>query len=217
MMRECLFILVVVILVGCAPNQFWHKEGADQSEFYRTRSYCEALASGATPMDYSYQGSTTSYHSGSVRNYSTGASARYTGTTTTYGNSTGQAMYNLGQGLSRKRIFNECMYGHGFYLQKKFDYSDIAYDSKDVELLQASVVQDLEDWENVDTDIRKTTTKYQVSLLSKPTFAGKKIATIPGKESLEVLSETGAWFKVNFSEYQGYVAKNWVDIAEPGK
>lgn len=214
---QCLVVFLwFFLLVGCAP-QTWYKPGADEVEFYRTRSYCDAISRGATPMDYSYQGPTTTYHSGRVGSYSSGGSVRYSGTSTTYGNSFGQSMHNLGQSLSRDRIFKDCMMGHGFSLQQSYNlqeyYDSVNYDPKDVSIIAESVVQDLSEWDESPTEIKYAVLKWNSSLLDRPSFSGKILARIPDTTKLKVLYESNEhWVKVEHDSSHGFIAKKWADL-----
>lgn len=122
-MKKLIIVLATFsLLTGCAKNYTWVKPGATNSEFYKAKSYCQAISTGATPMDYSAPSSSTTYHSGSV--YSSGSSyGSYSGTSTTYYNNTSQTFANLGESISRQNIFNDCMRGEGWLPEEKYGRS----------------------------------------------------------------------------------------------
>lgn len=118
MKTRIVVIATLSLLVGCAKTYTWIKPGATNAEFYKAKSYCQAISTGATPMDYSGPSSSTTYHNGSV--YSSGGSyGSYSGTSTTYYNNTGQAFANLGQSIQRQNMFNDCMRGEGWVPQEE--------------------------------------------------------------------------------------------------
>jgi hypothetical protein len=131
-------LLCSSVLVGCAPSYTWVKTGSTSSNYYQASSYCQALSTGATPMDYSNSGTTTTYHSGTVYG-SGGSSGTYSGTSTTYNNSTGQAFANLGQSIKRQQIFNDCMRGQGFTPQSELRAS--------VERKYSRIPDEISEWE----------------------------------------------------------------------
>jgi hypothetical protein len=113
-----LFIPTLIIL-GCAQAQSykWVKPGASDQEYYKSSSYCDALATGSTPMDYSSEDGSTTYHYGTIRD-SGGRHGNYYGISTTYNNNTDQELNNLSQSIKREKIFNDCMRGNGWLLQE---------------------------------------------------------------------------------------------------
>lgn len=123
--KVCLFLPILILLGGCDQTYTWVKTGASNSEFYKAKSYCQSLASGATPMDYSNQGSSTTYYSGTVSD-SGGSYVTYYGTPTNYDSNTGKAFANLGQPITRQNLFNDCMRGKGWS-----PVEETAYDSRE--------------------------------------------------------------------------------------
>lgn len=120
MHKKLSLYLVTIIILGCTQTQtyVWVKPDASDTEYYKANSYCEALSTGSTPMDYSSEDSSITYHSGTVRG-SNGSHANYSGISTTYNNNMDQKLNNLDQSIKRKKIFDDCMRGNGWLLQEQ--------------------------------------------------------------------------------------------------
>jgi len=205
------------VFTGCAST-VWYKSGASQADFYRAKSYCQAISTSATPMDYSYQGPTTTYHSGSIYG-SSGTYSRYSGTSTTYGNNMGQAFYNLGQSFQRTSIFEECMYGQGYTKSTQDSSYQQAENSKpyssNVSYGDANdTIIDLDSWEERPVEKFSVNTNFEISLLAKPTFAAETISTISQDSPLEVVGVTDGWYKIQYEDFFGYVAQKWVSYKD---
>ncbi|WP_082888493.1 SH3 domain-containing protein [Marinobacter sp. LQ44] len=173
--------LISALLAGCAQTYTWTKPGASSSDFYRSSSYCEALSTGATPIDYSSNGSSTSYHSGSVTDNS-GNTGYYSGTTTTYQNNTGQAMGNAVKAIRRQGIYNDCMRGKGWVPENEGS-------------VYASMSQ------NVQAD------QANVFLRAEPSFGAEKLADASG-QFLEVIEESDQWIRVRMGDKEGFVHRS---------
>lgn len=185
-------------ITGCAPTYTWVKPGATSQDFYQAKSYCEAIATGATPMDYSSPSSTTTFHSGSVYGEN-GGYGSYSGTSTTYNNNMNQAFANLGKSVRRQRMFNDCMRGQGFTPQEEL--SETPSDG-----LNAGKGQDL--------SYNGAANAREVKVYSKPTFESEAIYTLDKGERVRVLevSEYGFWLKVNYDGLgEGYVERHWIN------
>lgn len=200
-------VISLLVLTGCAQTYTWTKLGATQTEYYRASSYCQALASGATPMDYSNSGTSTTYHSGTVYG-SGGNSATYSGTSTTYNNNTGQALANLGQGIRRQNLFNDCMRGQGFTPVSEAAAQNRATAAP---LARNSYVKNIETWDEKRADFGKAKTALdETKLLSKPSFSGSLIDIVPKNTDVRILSIAAeTWLRVSTGGEEGYIARSW--------
>lgn len=197
--RQALFFVSAIAVGGCAPTYTWVKPGASTSEFYRSKSYCQALAAGATPMDYSNQGSSTTYHSGTISDGS-GGYGSYSGTSTTYNNNTGQAFANIGQSVKRQNLFNDCMRGEGWSPQAS------------QESRSDSVTSRKSNWSEENASYQRASIyKDRVEMMSKPTLASETLMLIEQGQVVEVLKRTsGDWLRVRYSGKEGYIAERWI-------
>lgn len=208
-MRTGIVLFVsMFFLSACAQKYTWTKPGATQTDYYRASSYCDALSRGATPMDFSNSGTSTTYHSGSV--YGTnGQTVNYTGTSTTYKNNTGQAMANLGQAISRQNLFNNCMRGQGFTPKSE---NTTGYASRQ------SAPPELESWNEYPVSVSNATIsdEYdQVPLKAKPTNRSSSESILEKNETVDVLSgANGSWVKVLHNNIEGYLAIKWLEPVE---
>jgi len=215
MIRIAFPLVLVIALVGCAQTYTWVKPGASSTEFYRAKSNCEARASGATPMDYSNPGSSTTVYSGSVYG-DDGGYGNYSGSSTTYNDNTAQTFANLGQAMRRQRLFNDCMRGQGFSPQeeqavsssKKSEAEGIGSPYSE----RNSTVRDKTDWEDLPVDVGKGTVNFvNTTLLSRPDFNAEKLVEIAKGEEVVILGQTeNFWYKVQYKWQQGYVLQPWV-------
>jgi hypothetical protein len=207
-----LVIPVLIVLGGCAQTYTWVKPGAANSEFYRAKSYCQALASGATPMDYSNQGSSTTYHSGTVSG-SGGSYGTYSGTSTTYNNNTGQAFANLGQSIRRQNLFNDCMRGEGWVPEEEYR-QNWAAQSNGIGNTPGTrtYVNDLKDWTESAPPYETAEVKIEnMKVLSKPTFAGEMLGKLNKGDDVSVIKTAAdTWLLIRRGDLEGYVAKKWV-------
>jgi hypothetical protein len=172
--------LVIALLAGCAQTYTWTKPGTSSGDFYRSSSYCEALSTGATPMDYSGSGSSTSYHSGSVTD-NRGNTGYYSGTTTSQ-NNTGQAMGNAVKAIRRQGIYNDCMRGEGWVPENESS-------------VYASMSQ------NVQAD------QANVFLYAEPSYGAEKLADA-SDQFLEVITESDQWIQVRMGDIRGFVHRS---------
>lgn len=213
MRKRFAFVSIALLIGGCAPTHTWVKTNAATGNFYQAKSYCQALSTGATPMDYSNSGTSTTYHSGTVYG-SDGSYGSYSGTSTTYNNNIGQSLGNLGQAMQRQRIFNDCMRGQGFVPQEElsssYSRSQMGVTSPNT---RSSYSRDITDWEESPASFDTATAKYEdTKLLFRPTFKAKQLNLIPKGAEVEVLSEAAdTWLKVSYKLQQGFVAKKWVN------
>ena len=194
----CLFTSLLA-LSGCAQTYTWTKPGANQTEYYRASSYCQALATGATPMDYSNSGTSTTYQSGTVYG-SGGGSATYSGTSTTYNNNTGQAFANLGKSIQRQNLFNDCMRGEGWTPQTSQGSPS------------ESVTSRKSNWSEENASYQQAKVyKDRVERMSKPTLASETLMLIERGKVVDVLKRTsGDWLRVRYSGKEGYIAERWM-------
>lgn len=213
MIRMLILGTTLIALGGCAQTYTWVKPGASTADFYSAKSYCAAISTGATPMDYSNPGSSSTYHSGSVYG-SGGGYGTYSGTSTTYHDNTAQTLANFGQTLQRQQIFNDCMRGNGFVpqqeqLSRPTDRSEgvgSPYSSNN------SPKSNEWEWEESALDHTGATVIFEnTKLLSEPNFDAKQLGTIAKGEKVEIVAEAESfWFKVRYQWQEGYVLKPWV-------
>jgi hypothetical protein len=212
MFRNSGCIVFVFILTGCAQSTTWVKPGASPSDFYQAKSRCEALALGATPMDYSSSSSSTTYHSGSISS-SNGGYGTYSGTSTTYNNNLGQALGNLGQAIQRESIFEDCIRGHGFSVAGEPASFTDGNGNTVGKIGESSYVEDIQEWEETSASFSTADAALEpTKLLSKPSFSGYIVATVSKSQELEVLGTAAEhWLKVRYSDKTGYVAEKWIE------
>lgn len=212
MRKRLAFVSVVFLIGGCAPTYTWVKTNASTGNFYQAKSYCQALSTGATPMDYSNSGTSTTYHSGTVYG-SDGSYGSYSGTSSTYNNNMGQSLANLGQAMQRQRIFNDCMRGQGFVPQEELSSSYSTSQGRSTSpKARRSYARDITDWEESPASYDTATAKFEdTKLLFRPTFKAEELNLIPKGAKVKVLNEAAdTWLKVRYKLQQGYVAKKWV-------
>jgi len=206
-------IITMIILGGCAQTYTWVKLGSSTADFYRAKSHCEAISTGATPMDYSNPGSSTTYHSGSAYG-SGGQYGTYSGTSTTYNDNMAQTFANLGQAVRRKGMFNDCMRGQGFLPQQEKSSSSVgkAESIASPSSSSHSSLNGESEWEESAVDYDKGTVSFDnTRLLSQPNSNAKQLDVIAKGEEVEVIAEAGSfWFKVRYKWQQGYVMQPWV-------
>jgi hypothetical protein len=183
-MKKTAFALITLCLLnGCVKTYTWTKDGASNAEFYKAKSYCQAISTGATPMVYAGPSSSTTYHNGSVYS-SSGTYGSYNGTSTTYYNNTGQAFANLGQTIQRQNMFNDCMRGEGWLPQ-----GELSFDSE----IPASE-------RKRDPKKRGDATPLKNSLpitLSDLPYEGSKVVhTITSISMLEIVGRTDDYYEV---------------------
>lgn len=205
-------LIIMTALSGCAPTYSWVKPGASTSEFYRAKSHCQTLSTGATPMDYSNPGSSMTYQSGSVYG-SSGGYGTYSGTSTTYHDNTAQTFANLGQSVRRQQMFNDCMRGQGFVPQQEQPSSaPSSSHSKAKGFASSSNSSDEPQWEESAVSHIKAMVSFDnAKLLSQPNFGAKQLGVIAKGEEVEIVAVAESfWFKVRYKWQEGYVMQPWV-------
>lgn len=216
-MRRILFVLLIIALSGCAPAFTWVKSGASASDFYRAKSYCDALSTGATPMDYANPGSSMTYQSGTVYG-SGGGSGTYSGTSTTYHDNTAQTLANLGQSVRRQQMFNDCMRGQGFVPQQEQTRSSTSsYKTKREGVgspysRDSSSLDNEQQWEESAVGQVKASVNFdKAEFFSQPSLDAKKLGVIARGEVVEIIAEANSfWFKIRYKWQEGYVMQPWV-------
>lgn len=217
MTRIFLLLAIMIGVAGCAQTHTWVKPGASSTEFYRAKSHCEALASGATPMDYSNPGSSTTIYSGSVSS-NDGGLGTYSGSSTTYNDNTAQTFANLGQAMRRQRMFNDCMRGQGFIAQE--EKSGSSRKTSKAEGIGSpysknnSTVPDRSDREVLPVEADRGIVSFgNTTLFSRPDSNGEKLGEIAKGEEVVVLGQTeDFWYKVRYNWQQGYVLQPSVTL-----
>ena len=212
MKTKSVAVAVLFFLGGCTNKTIWVQPGSTAPDFYRAKSYCEALASGATPMDNSLPMSSTTHHSGSVSN-SEGGYGTFYGTSTTYNDNTAQVFANLGQSIRRRKIFDECMRGQGFVPQDERSGTAPKTANRSSSPAQTTSVSDKEmDWTESPVEAFYAEITFDnTKLLSKPAFDAEALGTIQKGERVEVIAEADDfWFKVRYKWQNGYVLQPWV-------
>jgi len=205
-------VMMVFLLSGCSNKTIWVKPGSTAADFYRAKSYCEALSTGATPMDYSSPASSTTYHSGSVSG-SGGNYGTFSGTSATYNDNSAQVFANLGQSIRRQQIFDDCMKGQGFVLQGERSRlaSSVGNASNSETTTKRSTDKDAE-WKESSVDaFYAEVVVDDTKLLSMPDFDAKELDTMQKGEKVEVIAEANYfWFKVRYKWQDGYVLQPWI-------
>jgi|GEM_PF-2517425 len=209
-----LYLIVFILVSACTRSYTWVKLGSSNSEFYKSKSYCQALSSGATPMDYSNQGSSTTYHSGSVYG-SSGTYGTYSGTSTTYNNNTGQALANLGKSIKRQNLFNDCMRGQGWVPEEEYQKNSAS--SWDNSSRPFKDVESFEEWEEADAEYVSAEVKFgQINVLAKPSLSGDKVGSLVIGQKIEVIKKVttqwGVWLYIRHNGLEGYVIEDWVSV-----
>jgi hypothetical protein len=203
----------LIALGGCANSYTWVKPGASVADFYSAKSYCDAISTGATPMDYSNPGSSSTYHSGSVYG-SGGGYGTYSGTSTTYYDNSAQTIANLGQTFQRQQIFNDCMRGRGFVPQqvKSSRPTDRSKHAGSPQSGNNPPKSNELKWEESAVDNYSATVIFDnIKLLSQPNFDAKQLDNIAKGEKIEIVAEAESfWFKVRYKWQEGYVLQPWV-------
>lgn len=198
-------LLSSLLLVGCAPTYTWVKTGSANNNYYQASSYCQALSTGATPMDYSNSGTSTTFHSGTVYG-ANGSSGTYSGTSTTYNNNMGQAFANLGQSVRRQQIFNDCMRGQGFTPQSELREA--------VERKYSRIPEEISEWDEYQIGISEgsiSDSYDEIPLKAKPAHRSSVTRVLRSGDKVQVLGGAeDSWIKVSYEGQQGYLAKKWV-------
>lgn len=120
-MRIAFIGFAAVVLAGCAPD-IYDKAGGTQAEFNIDNGQCQMFAMGVPQAQAPYVPPTYNSYTNYSGTYGYGM-AQGQATTTTYADTTGQSMANLGTAIGnaarQQNAMRACMAAHGYTLRQK--------------------------------------------------------------------------------------------------